>query len=413
MKKCSTISDVVSSGNCTSCGLCVNNNLGTMEMKKGIYLPVFTNPLTKEKDKELLKICPGRGYDIVDLGKKRFTETSYDYQLGHYKSIGAARSNDSKLIDKSTSGAMMPNVANYLLEKKYVEGILTVKFDYTEKGPIPKPFIAKTKEELVQAQGSKYMPIPLLKNLDKFLSFPGKIAIIGTPCQIAAVRLLQEKNPDLNDKIKLTIANFCGGYRDYRETERLFQISEIKKKDINFFSYRGKGQPGYMTVESNDKKTVNLPYPDYARLTGYSKYSRCRLCVDATGELADLSFGDAWIERFLKTKKKWSFYISRSTFGEEVLNDMLEDGLFEYKEISVEELIKSQTGNLSTKKERQNSRFKLYKKLGFTLPSFDGGYNKEKLNLKLELKVFASQKIMYIFEKMKVYLKIARLIKRI
>ena len=75
MKKCSTISDVVSSGNCTSCGLCVNNNLGTMDMKKGIYLPVFTNPLTKEKDKELLKICPGRGYDIVDLGKKRFTET--------------------------------------------------------------------------------------------------------------------------------------------------------------------------------------------------------------------------------------------------------------------------------------------------------------------------------------------------
>ena len=253
----------------------------------------------------------------------------------------------------------------------------------------------------------------MLKNLDNFLSFPGKIAIIGTPCQIAAVRLLQEKNPDLNDKIKLTIANFCGGYRDYRETERLFQISEIKKKDINFFSYRGKGQPGYMTVESNDKKTVNLPYPDYARLTGYTKYSRCRLCVDATGELADLSFGDAWIERFLKTKKKWSFYISRSTFAEEVLNDMLEDGLFEYKEISVEELIKSQTGNLSTKKERQNSRFKLYKKLGYTLPSFDGGYNKEKLNLKLELKVFASQKIMYIFEKMKVYLKIARLIKRI
>ena len=30
---------------------------------------------------------------------------------------------------------------------------------------------------------------------------------------------------------------------------------------------------------------------------------------------------------------------------------MLEDGLFEYKEISVEELIKSQTGNLSQKKK--------------------------------------------------------------
>ena len=123
--------------------------------------------------------------------------------MGHYKSIGAARSNDSNLIDKSTSGAMMPNVANYLLEKKYVEGILTVKFDYTEKGPIPKPFIAlRQKKNLYKLKAQKYMPIPLLRNLDKFLSFPGKIAIIGTPCQIAAVRLLQEKNPDLNDKNK-------------------------------------------------------------------------------------------------------------------------------------------------------------------------------------------------------------------
>ena len=70
----------------------------------------------------------------------------------------------------------MPNVANYLLEKKYVEGILTVKFDYTEKGPIPKPFIAKTKEELVQARLKIYAH-SLLKNLDKFLSFPGKLPL--------------------------------------------------------------------------------------------------------------------------------------------------------------------------------------------------------------------------------------------
>jgi coenzyme F420 hydrogenase subunit beta len=413
MKKCLTISEVVRSGNCTSCGLCVNNNLGTMEMEKGIYVPFFEKPLSKEKDKELVNICPGRGYDIVSLGEKRFIETTYNYKLGNYKSIGAARTNDTVLLNKSTSGGMMPAVANYLLDKKHVEGILTVKFVYTDKGPVPKPFIAKTKEELIEAQGSKYMPIPLLKNLDEILSFSGSIAIIGTPCQIAGVRLLQEKNPLLNEKIKLAIANFCGGYRDYRETERIFQINNINKNNINFFSYRGKGQPGYMTVESNEKETVDLPYPDYGRLTGYIKHSRCRLCVDATGELADLSFGDAWIDRFLKTKYKWSFYISRSTFGEKVLKEMLEDGLFKYEEISVDELVKSQRGNLTTKKERQNSRYQLYKRLGYKIPSFDGGYNKKNLNIKLELKVFISQRVMYLFEKIRLYLTIAKLIKRV
>lgn len=384
-----------------------------MQMKKGIYLPTFSKPLSKEEDKELVNICPGKGYNIVDIGEKRFRETNYDYKLGYYKSIGAARSNDKGLLKKSTSGGMMPAVANYLLEKKHVEGILTVKFDYTNKGPIPTPFIAKTREELIQAQGSKYMPIPLLKNLDEAIAFSGTIAVIGTPCQIAGVRLAQEENPLLKEKIKLTIANFCGGYRDYRETERIFQITKVNKKNINFFSYRGKGQPGYMTVESSKKETIDLPYPDYARLTGYIKHLRCRLCVDATGELADLSFGDAWNDRFLKTKKKWSFYIARSTFGEEILKDMLEEGLFKHEEITVDELVKSQRGNLITKKERQHSRFQLYKLVGYKLPSFDGGYNKEKLNMKLELKVFMSQRVMYLFEKMKIYLLLARLIKRI
>lgn len=414
MKKFSKISDVVRSGNCTSCGICVNNNLGKMILKKGIYLPVFSKPLSKDQDKSLISVCPGKGYDIVGLGEKKFDETIYDYQLGHYTSIGAARSKDKELLKKSTSGGMMPAVANFLLEKNYVQGILTVKFEYTNKGPVPKPFIAKTKEELISAQGSKYMPIPLLEGFDEvILSFSGKIAIIGTPCQIAGVRLLQEKNPEFNDKIKLTIANFCGGYRDFRETERLFQISKVKKNDIKFFSYRGKGQPGYMTIESEGKKTVDLPYPDYSRQTGYIKYSRCRLCVDATGELADLSFGDAWVERFLNTKKKWSFYISRSSFGEKVLSEMLEGDLFEYKKISIEELKKSQKGNLTTKKERQNSRYEFYKKLGYKLPEFNGGYNKNKINFSLELKVFVSQRIMYFFETIKIYQKIAKLINRI
>ena len=92
---------------------------------------------------------------------------------------------------------------------------------------------------------------------------------------------------------------------------------------------------------------------------------------------------------------------------------MLNEKLFEYNEISLDELIKSQDGNLTTKKERQKSRFTLYKFLGYRLPSFDGGFNNKKLNLALELFVYTSQKVFYGLEKIKLYLKIAKLIKRV
>ena len=80
--------------------------------------------MTKEKDKELLKICPGRGYDIVDLGKRGLQKLAMITNWVITKASVQLDLMILKLIDKSTSGAMMPNVANYLLEKKYVEGIL-------------------------------------------------------------------------------------------------------------------------------------------------------------------------------------------------------------------------------------------------------------------------------------------------
>ena len=75
--------------------------------------------------------------------------------------------------------------------------------------------------------------------------------------------------------------------------------------------------------------------------------------------------------------------------------------------------MKSQSGNLKTKKERQSSRFKLYHMFGKKTPFFDGGYNKKNVNILLELKVYLIQKILYLFEKIKLYTMIAKLLGRI
>jgi len=406
--------EVIDKNLCISCGLCAQNGYAEMSMKKGIYLPKFKRKIEPAEDEFLYKICPGKGYNIIDTGKDLYSkDNSYNYKLGYYSSIGAAYTNDQAFLKKSSSGGMMPFLAYYLLKEKIVQGVLTVKFDYTKNGPVPKPFIAKTKEDLISAQGSKYMPVPLLQNIDEVIKFPGKLAVIGTPCQIAGLRLLQQENKKLNEKIKFTIANFCGGYRDFRETERIFKIFNVKKEKIKEFSYRGNGQPGTMTIQQKNAKPIQISYPDYARLTGYTKYYRCRLCVDATGELADVSFGDAWHPRFIDSGKKWSFYICRSKEMEAILNEIKEKSGANFELISVEELVISQKGNLTTKKERQNSRLKLYQLMNMYVPHFDGGFNKHATNLKLELKVLVSHKLFYLLERTRLYLPLAKILKRV
>lgn len=409
-----SIQSIANSRLCISCGLCVRGGAAAMKYRKGMFVPFFNGHVSLADSHALYAICPGKGYPMVDIGKELYggEDATYDYRIGSYRGIGAASSCDRQLLDRSSSGAMIPAVAHYLLENKRVDGVVTVKFGYGN-GLHPVPFIATTKSDLIESQGSKYMPVPLLEIIDTIENFPGRLAVIGTPCQIAGLRLYQQKSGKLKEKIKYTIANFCGGFRDFRETERIVGICGLDKSKIAYLTYRGNGQPGMMTIRQKDGKQAQLKYPDYARLTGYIKHYRCRTCIDATGELADISFGDAWLPRFLDSGRKWSFYVCRSREMQEILRDMQTRKKTLFETISNEELYASQRGNLTTKKERQTSRYALYRLLGKRLPDFgNGGYNPHKTGLALELKVHTVHNAMYLLERLRLYGIVSKLLKR-
>jgi coenzyme F420 hydrogenase subunit beta len=202
------------------------------------------------------------------------------------------------------------------------------------------------------------------------------------------------------------MSNFCGGFRDFRESERIISIFKFKLKDLIDFRFRGNGHPGFMSIEDNARK-VKLPYPDYSGLTGVHKMKRCKLCVDATGELSDLSFGDAWLPHL--SGKGFSIVMSRSEIGQNLIRDMVLEGCFEFVAVSEGEVLTSQRGNLETKKIRQRSRNILYRILLKRIPKFDGGFRKEKINILFELKVIFSQNIKPYFFKYKLYNKIKKM----
>jgi coenzyme F420 hydrogenase subunit beta len=413
MNKKDNIIQVIKYNLCTSCGLCTSDGRSKLVFKKGIPVPVFKSKLSREESSNLYTICPGKGYPIVSMGQQLYDEKNimYDYRFGYYQAIGIASSNNPEFLELSSSGGIIPTLANYLLENKEIDGVVTVKFIF-DNGIAIKPFIAKSKDDIIESQGSKYLPVPLLEIIDVIRQFHGRLAVIGTPCQIAGLRLYQKKYPDINH-IKYTISTFCGGFRDFRETKRIFKIYQIDENDITYFSYRGSGQPGFMTIKQNNKKDIKIKYPDYSKLTGYIKYYRCKTCIDAVGELADISCGDAWLERFLASDKKWSIYIIRSEKMKEILITMKNKGVISLDSISETELAASQKGNLTSKKERQNARYRLYKLFGKKLPEFDGGYPLNGTGLKLELKIYCMELILFLLEKMKLYLPVAKLIKRV
>lgn len=402
-----SLSKNIKSNLCISCGACeyLTGKRVTLkyDKRKGIRIPSPINTLSDNEIRKIDSICPANGYPIVSLGAQIHHSDKYDYRIGYYHSFFAAKSHSKTILKKASSGGIMTSLAAFLLESKKVDGIVATKYAYDGENITPKPVIATSLEELLECQGSKYMPVPVFSILDTVKHFNGNLAFIGTPCQIATLRRLQSIYPEF-ENIKFTIGNFCGGFRDLRELDRFREIAGMGHVPIKHFQYRGDGQPGQMIIES-ERKCWTYPYPDYAKLTGNIKYYRCRNCIDATAELADVSCGDAWLPRFINdSDDAWSMVIIRNPHLEVIFQNMTGQELIACETVSMEELIRSQKQNIVSKKERFVSRATFSRLLRKRIPEYDGGYNPSKtVSILFEAKVWLSQLYKSALERMGLY----------
>lgn len=383
-----TVDDVVKSGLCIGCGVCAYSDaIGQMTYSnaRAQHVPLIT--IANKRDPFAFALCPGKGYDIIAEAEQRYPASSYDIRLGRTNGRYAAYSNDSEVLRNASSGGVMSQIGIYLLERNIVDLVLTTQFTYGGE-PRTVARLASSRGDMLRSQGSKYCPVDLAEAIRDIRDGPYRVAIIGTPCQIAGIRNIQKHDPSFNSKIVFTIGNFCGGIKSYKNIALLAERRGIEPSKISFFRFRGNGQPGSMRIEEESGKTAEVPYPQYVGLNGISKHLRCHLCVDATGELADIACGDAWVPRFLDDVHPWSVVLTRSKVADDLIRDMIRENVISTTPIAHEEVLFSQRENLRSKKVRQKSRRFLYRRLGFHLPSFDGGYIDNRIDVWTELKVF-------------------------
>ncbi len=369
---------------CIGCGLCALDTNVKMAYSKGIVLPdkMVDNVFVESS-------CPAKGYDLKQCGKTLFGDISFTHELGYYRSIVLAHTIDDLLIVKAASGGVMGQLAVSLLEKHLVDGVITNRFVCTGNLVRTETYIATTKEEVIAGQGSKYCPTSTLSILSK-LDPSKKYLLIGTPCQIAGIRLYSKHDELVKIQIPYTIANFCGGYRDFRELDffvhDVAHISEVKS-----FRHRGGGQPGSMRIEGTNGEVFQYPYPEYAKISPIVKNERCTLCMDATGELADFSCGDAWLEKRDK-HTPWSIIIARSEFAETFLKELQAENMLEIDgDITTDEVIQSQKQNITSKKYRQYKRIKIRNLFCLYSPSWFNNYWVKSGSYTGELRIFLAK----------------------
>lgn len=368
------ISGVVEEGLCVGCGLCYTicpkDAISILvDSDKGIYRSKVDESLCISCNK-CLNACPGRSADFRLLNKNIFHKEYDDSPIGSYSRCFAGYSLDNDIRNNSASGGVVTQLLVKAIEAGIITGALVTRMSKDDP-LLPEPFIARTREEIIEAAGSKYCPVPLgiaIKELENNKD-KGVIAVVGLPCHIHGFRKA-ELNKSLHYNL-IYFGIFCGHSPNFTATKYLLQENKINISNIEKLDYRGSGWPGGMTIKTKDDNTKFIKYGKYWN-TGFGQYFfpyRCTLCYDGLAEFADISFGDAWLPEYSTDKIGTSMIVSRTEIGDKFLDAC--GGALSLTNIPGDKVIESQSRMLDYKKKKYHSRKSFCQLLKKPVPEYN------------------------------------------
>jgi coenzyme F420 hydrogenase subunit beta len=339
---------------CGTCaGICPSHAIEMRKDTNGNYIPVIINSLCNGCNICEI-VCPGRAVDFKKLNQEIFSHPPKNTLIGDYNGIYTGFSNDPEVLQRASSGGLVSSILIYALENKIINGAVVTRLSKEE--PLkPEVFIARTKEEVLSAAQSKYVPVPVNNIIDQLLREEGNFAIVGLPCHIQGIRKAEQLNAKLKTKMVLHLGLICGHTDNLQATHLHMEKTNVSLKCLDKIEYRGGNWPGEVTLSLKDGTIMSEKYKNstfkHLHTCGFFMPSHCTVCSDAMNELADISFGDAWLPEYQDTGHGMSVVISRSADGERILKECMQKGAITIAGTDLDSLISSQLAQISFKKK--------------------------------------------------------------
>lgn len=301
--------EVIDPGRCVSCGACVE----LCPYIKSAHDQIAVIGGCSLEQGNCYIVCPCTPTDYAELASK-ITGAAGDEAgatLGSYTEILQARSFDPEFKEKSQYGGVVSTLVTVALEEGLIDAALLTASD----GLYPRAVLARSKQEVASAAGSKYGVCPGLAGLNRRLAVSGEsVAVVGRPCQVAALRKMQHYSTvEGRENLALLLGLFCFwglDYRFYEELKNRWRISRITRSDVP----KGRG----LTLQT-DRGEIAFS------LEETRSYVRrgCLSCADPTAELADVSVGS------VESDPSWCTLLVRTAAGAALVERALALGLLE------------------------------------------------------------------------------------
>ena len=341
--------EVISKNLCTDCGACVMTcprQAITMQETPTSFEPVLTGNCLGDKCTICSDACPGAFVPRSKAEETFFGRVRKDDGIentqGVLRDVSIGQWDDQDVLQESGSGGFVTGLLTFALEQGLIDGAV-VSVPNSKYPYLSEARVATTRQELIEAAGSRYDSYPHLLGIKKAYEMGLKqIAVVCLPCHANALRkmMMQKKYAKYTGIIRYMLGLWC--VCNFTRTGVQFLMEEkfgVPKEEVAWMSYRKRPFSGTVVVRTRDgeeKREGFVTRHVYHRLSSSFMLDACRNCVDAQCDLADLSFGDPWgyklDDNALSTGYGFSTCLVRSEKGEELVRQAREAGKFRYFE---------------------------------------------------------------------------------
>lgn len=364
--------EVINPGNCFHCGLCagLTKNLFKMtDTNKGPIPKLIRKPHKNDISdlKKVVLACPGRGVPYNHLSKKLITSKKSKI-IGNHNSSYIASSNSKLIRQNASSGGLVRSLLIELIKSKKVDYvcILDEKKNQLLNFDL---LITKTVGKILNSSQSIYQTTPLLHKLNK-LKKNKKYVFVGLPEHIASIRILKVKYPKEFNHIKFLISIYAGtnmypgAVEFYLKGNGINKISGIKKINWRYGEW-----PGMLRIVTKNK-ILSLKKFYYNYLIPFFISKNCLITPDFTGELSDISVGDAWSPSLENKGHGYSVAITRTKIFDKILMKLKIKNDLYLKKINLKNAVRMHAHMLEFKKVGSYLRIEKLKKKG-PVPLYD------------------------------------------
>lgn len=392
------IAKVVENDLCVGCGACVQacpSKALDINWNDYGFLVATSNDNDCDAGGSCIEVCPFNPEPGLDYKNENglaaiFLDTARKHhaKIGRYNAIYAGYSN--KYRETSSSGGVATFIYEKLFDKGLIDHVVTVG-ESTSTDAYYQYNIVSSKAELLQISKTRYHPVTLATALQKIKQLDGKVAISGIGCFIKAIRLAQDKDPDLKEKISFTVGIICGGLKSKFFTDYLASSTGATLSDYSKPEYRVKDAAstamnyGFSCVDnpSNTTKLIKMREVGDMWGSGLFKANACDFCDDVTTELADISLGDAWLPPYNQDGNGHNVIVSRGLIIDQILLEGQASGELELESLTQERFLASQQGSFNHRHDGMSTRIDMAKRTGAVTPPKRVGKKKLPLYLKL------------------------------